>query len=165
MAAEHQAAGGILVEPVCERGRAWQPEPQRVEMVLEAQAALGAAMHREACGLVDYQHQSVAVEHARQHFVGVKPIAHGVFHHHLQTAITTTSAPFPKFVIHGGTLGHELRKQRGTSKYMISHDPAKWTPVPRKDHAPPIVSARPDAKPEATFAGRARAAPRFEVPS
>jgi hypothetical protein len=29
------------------------------------------------------------------------------------------SAPFPKFVIHGGTLGHELRKQSGTSKYMI----------------------------------------------
>src|SRR6478752_10833483 len=79
-------------------------------------------------------------------------------------AITTTSAPFPKFVIHGGTLGHELRKQRGTSKYMIAHDPAKWTPVRRKDHAPPIVSARPDAKPEATFAGRARAAYRFEVP-
>jgi hypothetical protein len=29
------------------------------------------------------------------------------------------SAPFPKFVIHGGTLRHELRIQRGTSKYMI----------------------------------------------
>src|SRR6266508_3420695 len=29
------------------------------------------------------------------------------------------SAPFPKFVIHCGTLSHELRKQRGTSKYMI----------------------------------------------
>jgi hypothetical protein len=29
------------------------------------------------------------------------------------------SAPFPKFVIHRGTLWHELRKQRGTSKYLI----------------------------------------------
>jgi len=29
------------------------------------------------------------------------------------------SAPFPKFVIHCGTLSHELRKQRCTSKYMI----------------------------------------------
>ena len=26
---------------------------------------------------------------------------------------------FPKFVIHGGTVGHELRKQRGTNKFMI----------------------------------------------
>jgi hypothetical protein len=26
---------------------------------------------------------------------------------------------FPKFVIRGGTLGHELRKQTGTSKVMI----------------------------------------------
>src|SRR6266545_1086495 len=31
----------------------------------------------------------------------------------------SSSAPFPKFVIHFGTLSHELRKQRGTSKYMI----------------------------------------------
>src|SRR5215813_9926345 len=31
----------------------------------------------------------------------------------------TTSAPLPKFVIHRGPLGHELRKQRGTSKSMI----------------------------------------------
>src|SRR5262249_5813135 len=29
------------------------------------------------------------------------------------------SAPLPKFVIHRGTLGHELRKQGGTSKFMI----------------------------------------------
>jgi hypothetical protein len=30
-----------------------------------------------------------------------------------------SSASFPKFVIHGGNLLHELRKQRGTSKHMI----------------------------------------------
>jgi hypothetical protein len=47
---------------------------------------------------------------------------------------------------------------------LIAHDPAKWPPVRRKDHAPPIVSARPDAKPVTTFADRARAAYRFEVP-
>src|SRR5262245_16649537 len=29
------------------------------------------------------------------------------------------SAPLPKFVIHRSKLRHELRKQRGTSKYMI----------------------------------------------
>ena len=30
-----------------------------------------------------------------------------------------SSAPLPKFVIHRGTLSHELRKQRGTGKVMI----------------------------------------------
>ena len=29
-----------------------------------------------------------------------------------------TSAPLPKFVIHCSTLRHELRKQRGTGKFM-----------------------------------------------
>src|SRR5262249_61940693 len=29
------------------------------------------------------------------------------------------SARFPKFVIHGGLLGHELRKRTGTSKNLI----------------------------------------------
>jgi len=32
---------------------------------------------------------------------------------------SSASAPLPKFVIHRGTLSHELRKQRGTSKHMI----------------------------------------------
>src|SRR5215467_560288 len=32
---------------------------------------------------------------------------------------TCCSAPLPKFVIHRGTLSHELRKQLGTSKDMI----------------------------------------------
>ena len=30
-----------------------------------------------------------------------------------------SSARFPKFVIHGGMLWHELRKQTGTSKHLI----------------------------------------------
>jgi hypothetical protein len=50
-------------------------------------------------------------------------------------------------VIHGGMLSHELRKQTGTGKHLIAHDPAKWPPVCRKDHAPLILGARPDAKP------------------
>jgi hypothetical protein len=48
------------------RGRARQAVAQGVEMVLEAAAALRAAMHRHPCGLVDDQHQAVAVEHAGQ---------------------------------------------------------------------------------------------------
>src|SRR6476646_4272951 len=35
------------------------------------------------------------------------------------SVFASASAPFPKFVIHRGTLSHELRKQRGTSKYLI----------------------------------------------
>src|SRR5579883_1481663 len=30
------------------------------------------------------------------------------------------SVPLPKFVVRRGTIRHELRKQRGTGKYMIS---------------------------------------------
>jgi hypothetical protein len=33
--------------------------------------------------------------------------------------VIAPSAPFPKFVIHHGTLRRELRKQRGTSMHLI----------------------------------------------
>ena len=56
VAAEHQAAGGILVEPVRQRGRARQPKAQRVEMVLEACTPFGTAMHRETGWFVNYEH-------------------------------------------------------------------------------------------------------------
>ena len=46
VAAEHQAAGGILVEPVGKRRRPRQAVAQDVEMVFEASPALGPAMHR-----------------------------------------------------------------------------------------------------------------------
>ena len=48
MAAEHQAARGLAVEPVGERGLARQAEAQALEIVLQARAALGAAMHGDA---------------------------------------------------------------------------------------------------------------------
>ena len=67
VAAEHQAAGGVAVEPVRERGRARQAEAQRVEMILQALAALRPPVHREPGRLVDHQHQPVAVEQARHH--------------------------------------------------------------------------------------------------
>ncbi len=55
-----------------------------------------------------------AVATSERH-MGVSP-AHPVS---FDTSVSAASAPFPKFVIHCGTLLHELRKQRGTSKYMI----------------------------------------------
>src|SRR6266508_1813314 len=64
MAAEHQAAGGIAVEPVRERGRARQPEAERAEIVLQALAALRPLVDRETRRLVDHQHEAVAIEQA-----------------------------------------------------------------------------------------------------
>ena len=64
MASQHQTAGGILVEPVGQHRRPRQAESQAVEGGFQIGAALGAAMHRQPGGLVDDQHQPVAVEHA-----------------------------------------------------------------------------------------------------
>ena len=70
VSSEDEATGGVLVEPVGENRRTRQAKPQRVEGGFQIGAALGAAMHRQACGLVDHQHQPVAMEHARLNFVG-----------------------------------------------------------------------------------------------
>src|SRR5262249_47919118 len=70
MAAEHQAAGCVAVEPVGERRRPRQPEAQRVEMIFEAFAAVRPAVHRQAGRFVDHQHQPVAVKEARHHLFG-----------------------------------------------------------------------------------------------
>ena len=67
MAAKHEAPGGIAVEPVRQRRRARQSEPQRVEMVFQALAAFGTAMHGETCRLVDHQHEPIAVQEPRHH--------------------------------------------------------------------------------------------------
>ncbi len=84
VAAEHQAAGGVAVEPVRQRRRARQAEAQRVEIVLQARPALRPAMHREAGRLVDHQHQPVAIEQARQHLFR----CHGHCPRFAETAIT-----------------------------------------------------------------------------
>jgi hypothetical protein len=70
MTAEHQAAGGVAVEAMGERGRARQAEAQRVEMILEIVAALGAAMHGQTRRLVDDEHQPVSIEQAREEIIG-----------------------------------------------------------------------------------------------
>ncbi len=70
MASQHEAAGGIAVEPMGENRRPRQAEPQRVKGGFQIGAALGAAMHRQPRGLVDHQHQPVAMEHAGLNFIG-----------------------------------------------------------------------------------------------
>ena len=93
VAAEHQAAGGVAVEPVRQRRRPRQAEAQRVEMILQAFPTLsrrsGSAMHGHAGRLVDHQHQPVAIEQPRHHlFRGhVLPVTCG------ETAITDPFMP------------------------------------------------------------------------
>jgi fused signal recognition particle receptor len=70
VASEHEAAGGVLVEPVGQGRRARQAEPQGVEMVLQAAAAFRSAVDRQARGLVNDQHQAIAVEHAGEQIGG-----------------------------------------------------------------------------------------------
>src|SRR5262245_9420148 len=79
MAAKHEAAGGVAVEPMRQRGCARQPEAQRAEIVLEAFAPLRPLVYGEARRLVDDQHQGVAVEHASDY----------LFRGHAEIAITS----------------------------------------------------------------------------
>jgi fused signal recognition particle receptor len=83
MAPEHEASGRVPVEAVRQRRRARQAEPEGIEIVLQAHAALRPAMHRKAGRFVDNEHQAVPVEHAGQHVVGVK-----LFKWHDETGIT-----------------------------------------------------------------------------
>ena len=67
MAAQHETARSIAIEAVRERRRARKPKTQCREIIFEALALLRcfrALMNGNACGLVDDQHQTVAIEQA-----------------------------------------------------------------------------------------------------
>ena len=83
MAPKHEASGSVLVEAMCQGRRARQAEPQDVEIVLEARSPFRSAMNREPGGLVDNQHQAIAIKHASQHIVGSN-----LFKWHDETGIT-----------------------------------------------------------------------------
>src|SRR4051794_7659807 len=85
VAAEHETARGVAIEPMRERGGARQPEPQRAEIIFQALAALGALVHGEARRLVEHQHQAVAIEQASDDLFG----GHGHLPRFGETAITT----------------------------------------------------------------------------
>ena len=70
MTPEHQATGGFAVEAVGEGRVAGQSETQGFEIVLEARAALRAAMDRHARRFVEHEHQSIAIEQPRSCFFG-----------------------------------------------------------------------------------------------
>src|SRR6185312_15317645 len=84
VAAEHETARGVAIEPVRECGGARQPEPQRAEIIFQALAALGALVHGEARRLVEHQHQAVAIEQASDDLFG----GHGHLPRFGETAIT-----------------------------------------------------------------------------
>jgi fused signal recognition particle receptor len=86
MATEHEASRRVLVQPMRQCRRARQAEPQHIEIIFEARPALGTAVHRKACGLVENEHQAVAMEHAGQHLV-----RSDVFHGHCETGITAAT--------------------------------------------------------------------------
>ena len=62
MPPEHQAACGVAVEPVRERGIARQAEAQGVKIILEARAAFRPGVNGDASGLIEDEHQPVAIE-------------------------------------------------------------------------------------------------------
>ena len=68
MAPEHQAAGGVTIEPMGERGLARQAEAERVEIVLEARAPFRPGVNGDAGGLIEDKHHPVAVEEAASCF-------------------------------------------------------------------------------------------------
>src|SRR6476661_2685668 len=120
VSAENQAACGVAVEPVCQRRRTRQAEPQCIEIVLESLAALGAAMHWQSRRLVDDQHQAVAIEEAGQH----------LFRCHPETAITGaawTTAHNAKTGGNASAAGSSARHHRSAAPLQASWRSASWT--------------------------------------
>src|SRR5438034_2020217 len=70
VAAKHKTAGRIAIESMRECWRARQPETQCAEIVLEALAALRSLMHRQTRGLVDHQHEAIAIDEASHYLFG-----------------------------------------------------------------------------------------------
>jgi fused signal recognition particle receptor len=68
MAPQHQAAGGVAVEPMRERRLARQAEAERVEIILEARAPFRTGVNRDAGGLIEDKHHPVAIEEAASCF-------------------------------------------------------------------------------------------------
>ena len=64
MTSEHQTAGGVAVQPMGERGIARQAEAQGVKIILEARAAFRPGVNGDASGLIENEHQPVAIEEA-----------------------------------------------------------------------------------------------------
>jgi len=62
MPSQNQTACGVSVEPVRERRIARQAEAQGVKIVLEARAAFRPRVNGDAGGLIEDEHEPVAIE-------------------------------------------------------------------------------------------------------
>src|SRR5262249_59218909 len=92
MAAEYQAAGGVAIETMGERGRARQAEAQRAEIVFETLAALRPFVNGQARRFVDHQDQAVAIDEPSHYLFR----GHGHLPRFGETAITTVIASEPE---------------------------------------------------------------------
>ncbi len=68
MPSEHEAAGGVAVEPMRKRRPSRQAEAQGVKVVLEARAAFRPGVNGDAGWLIENEHHPVAIEEARSCF-------------------------------------------------------------------------------------------------
>ena len=68
MSSEHQTTRRVAVEPMRKPGLARQAEAQGVKIILEARAAFRPGMNGDAGGLIENEHQPVAIEEARSCF-------------------------------------------------------------------------------------------------
>src|SRR5271166_6433207 len=73
-----------------QRRRPRQPEAQRAEVIFQAFAAFGTAMHGDARRFVDHQHQAVAIKEPRHHFSSAVMSSGGMVEPLSRTAPTTT---------------------------------------------------------------------------
>ena len=64
IAAQQQAPGRVLVEPMHRHRPALEPEGQAVEMILQADRATPRTIDRQAHGLVDDQGLAVQEQHS-----------------------------------------------------------------------------------------------------
>jgi len=62
---ENETSGGVLVEPMRQSWISRQAKGQKLQGIFQRFAALRPAMHRQPCGLVQHQYQTIAVEQTR----------------------------------------------------------------------------------------------------
>ncbi len=79
MAAEHETAAGVAIEPMRERRRRLEPEGQGGQQRLQIGTRPGGAMHGDAGRLVQHQHVGIPIEYAlcqrfRRHLLPLVPV-------------------------------------------------------------------------------------------
>src|SRR5437588_1801619 len=147
MAAEHQAARRVAVEPVRQSGAPGQAEAQRIEIGLQIFAAFRPSMDGNAGGLVDDEHQPVAVEQPgnelfRGHATAYpgEGLAASSRHAHLEP-MANEDVKESRPGLFGRLFGRGLAEAQ--PEPMPSPEP------PPVSEAPPVIAPEPPAPPAA----------------